>query len=62
MTSPQPPPSDFLQLVLKVFNWSTKIPIALLIAFAASCLAYLGFIFVFRVTVWVYEKYLQLPW
>jgi len=47
---PQLPP-DLWQQVLRILEWSVKIPLALLAVFAACCLAVIGFLIVYRITV-----------
>lgn len=53
---------DLWGLVLRVAQWAAKIPLAVLVIFAAGCLGYLGFFFVFRATVWLFENFLKNPW
>ena len=55
-------PPDFWQLILKIFAWAARIPIACFIIFTAGCISYLGFFLAYRATVWFFVRYLRDPW
>ena len=47
---PQMPP-DLWQLILRILAWAVRIPLSVLAIFAAACLALIGFLIVYRITV-----------
>ena len=56
------PVIDLWTLILRIAKWAARIPLAVLVIFAAGCVSYLGFYFVFRATVWLWENFLKNPW
>ena len=58
----QQTPQDSWQLILRVFSWAARIPLACLIIFTAGSVAVLGFFFVFRASMWIFENLLKNPW
>ena len=53
---------DLWAMVLRIAKWAAQVPLAILVIFTAGCFCYLGFYFVWRVTMWVFENYLKYPW
>ena len=53
---------DWWQIILRVFAWAARIPVACVIVFTAGCLAFLAFLFVFRLTAWIFRSVLAHPW
>jgi len=55
-------PNDIWQLILTVFAWAWRIPVACFVVFTAGCAAFLGLFFVYRATVWIFLIVLKNPW
>jgi hypothetical protein len=54
-------PQDLWQTVLNVFAWAWRIPVACFVVFTCGCIGFLGFVFVYRVTSFIYRTYLAAP-
>lgn len=55
-------PTDIWQIMLRVFAWAARIPVACMVVFSAGCLSFLLFVLIYRITVWIYFTLLQSPW
>ena len=56
------PRQDFWAMVMTLLKFTARIPMGLLIAVATFCVSYLGFWFLYRFTVFVYNRWLAHPW
>jgi hypothetical protein len=56
-----PAPQDVWQTILRILDWAWRIPIAMLVIFAACCGLFLGAMTIWRTTVWVYSNWLNKP-
>jgi len=54
-------PQDLWQTILNVFAWAWRIPVACFVVFTCGCIGFLGFVFVYRLTSFIYRTYLSVP-
>ncbi len=56
------PPVNLWEAILIMFRWACRIPLACLFVLTLGCGAFLGFMFVLRLTVWVFDRWLAHWW
>lgn len=59
--TPQPP-QTWWEATLDLFRWACRIPAACFVVFTGCCLAFLGLMFVLRLTAWVFRHWLAHWW
>jgi hypothetical protein len=62
MNGQTPQPQNRWEAALVAFWWALKVELACLVLFTAGCLAFLGLVFVLRLTAWVFSHGLAYWW
>ena len=55
-------PQNWWEAVLMTFLWACRIPLASLFVFVCGCVAFLAFMFMLRLTVWIFQHGLAHWW
>ena len=56
------PQNNWWDATLAAFLWACRIPVACFLVFTGCSLAFLGLMFVLRLTAWVFEHWLSHWW
>jgi len=55
-------PQNWWQATLMLFAWACRVPLACLLVFACSCIGFLAFVFLLRLSVWIFQHGLAHWW
>ena len=56
------PSQNRWQTIISIFSSAVRIPMALLTIFIVVCASVIGFVFIYRLTMWLFITLLARPW